>query len=390
MGFDKPDLSFVIHYQTPGSAVADYQQVGRAGRAIDLAYGILLSGQEDTEISTFFIESAFPTKEHVQLILEALQSSPEGLSKPQLLHEINVSNGQLDKTIKLLSLESPAPIVKQGTKWQLTTSNLSDEFWNRAARIKVLRHRELGQMQEYVNLASGHMEFLIMALDGDPGTVQPPTQPPLPAEIDPELVRAAIAFLRRSSRPIEPRKMWPPGGLPHLGVSGKIKSECQAQEGRVLCYWGDAGWGKLVNQGKYQDNHYSDELVKACVGLVREWKLDPAPTWVTCIPSLRHPELVPDFAERLAGTLKLPFYSVLVKTEEREPQKNMQNSSQQTLNVDGSLEVSVEPLPKGSVLLVDDMVDSRWTLTIAAYLLLIHGSGKVYSLALADTGHGNE
>ncbi|MDO8578644.1 MAG: RecQ family ATP-dependent DNA helicase [Dehalococcoidales bacterium] len=391
MCFDKPDLSFVIHYQTPGSVVAYYQQVGRAGRAIGLAYGILLSGREDTEITNYFIETAFPTKKQVELILNELQHAPDGLSVPQLLYKINVSKGQAEKTLSLLSLESPAPIVKQGTKWQLTPSKLSQEFWERAARLKILRYQERDQMQEYVNLTSGHMEYLIQALDGDPGTVRPPANPPLPVDIDPDLVRAAVVFLRRTSRPVVPRKMWPPlGGLPHLGVNGKIKPERQAQEGRVLCLWGDSGCGELVRQGKYINKHYSDELVKALKELVDEWKIDPAPTWVTCIPSLRHPELVPDFAKRLAGALNLPFYAALRKTDARRPQKEMENSSQQALNVDGSLEVDVEGIPQGSVLLVDDMVDSRWTLTVAAYLLQSNGSGKVYPLALADTGHGNE
>jgi ATP-dependent DNA helicase RecQ len=387
MGFDKPDLSFVIHYQTPGSVVAYYQQVGRAGRALKAAYGVLLSGNEELEITDYFIESAFPTRDEVDAVLRALEAESGGLSVPELLARINVSKGRIQKAIDLLALESPAPIAKQGSKWQLTAAQLNKSFWARAERLTELRRSEQQQMQEYVALTSGHMAFLIGALDGDTSTVTPPPLPPLSANVNPKIVQEAIAFLRRTSLPIEPRKQWPAGGMPLYGIKGKISPTHQAQPGKALCIWGDAGWGGLVRQGKYHDGHFANDLVGACVKMIADWNPQPAPTWVTSIPSQRHPKLVPDFASRLATAMDLPFHEVLIKTDERPEQKTMANSTQQARNIDGSLALNGDPVPPGPVLLVDDMVDSRWTLTVAAWLLRSHGSGEVYPLALAQTGH---
>ena len=377
MGYDKPDLAFVIHYQTPGSTVAYYQQVGRAGRALDAAYGVLLSGYEETDITDYFIRTAFPSRADVQQVVAVLESEPDGLSVRQIQARANISFGRIDKALQLLSLESPAPVVKEGPKWQLTAATLAEAFWERAERLTALRRVEQAQMQEYVGLQSGHMEFLIRALDGDPEGLSAPDLPDLPTSPAPERIREAVAFLRRSHRPIEPRKAWPTGK--------RIDKDELAQPGLALSVWGDAGWGEDVRRGKYRDSRFSDALVEASAAAVREWQPDPSPTWVTAIPSRRHTSLVPDFARRLALALGLPYVDALAKKQDRPEQKDMQNSDQQARNVIGSLAVNRSAILPTPVLLVDDMVDSGWTFTVAARLLRLSGSGVVWPFALADT-----
>ncbi len=389
MGYDKADLAFVIHYQMPGSVVAYYQQVGRAGRGLDSAYGVLLSGLEEDRINDWFIDSAFPKPDEVAQIIAALEDEPEGLSLPGLESMVNLSKGRIKHAIQLLSLESPAPIAKQGPRWQLTAAPLGDAFWERAERLTALRRDEQQQMREYVALPFGaHMQFLVTALDGDPENIAQPGLPPLPTEPDPATVRDAVTFLRRTSLPLKPRKRWPAGGLPNYDLRGNIAPDRQAEFGRALSVWGDAGWGSLVSAGKYRDARFADALVEACRTMVVGWDQQPRPQWVTCIPSLRHPDLVPDFARRLAAALGLPYAATLLKIDERPEQKTMANSAQQARNVDGSLAVDRGAMPAGPVLLVDDMVDSGWTLTVAAWLLRDAGSGAVWPLALSRTGAG--
>ena len=150
-----------------------------------------------------------------------------------------------------------------------------------------------------------------------------------------------------------------------------------------MCLWRDAGWGQAVAAGKYEHGHFSDELVAACVEMVCQWRPEPTPAWVACIPSLAHPELVPDFAARLAVALGLPFHACLRKVLDNAPQKTMENSFQQAHNLDGVFAVDAEAVPHGSCLL-DDMSDSGWTFTVAAALLRQAGCEAVIPLALAQ------
>ncbi len=387
MGYDKPDLGFVVHYQSPGSIVSYYQQVGRAGRAIDSAHGILLAGREDDDIHEFFRRAAFPPESHVESILDALGQS-DGLSIPSLQKELNLRRGEIEKVLKYLSVETPGPVFKDGPKWKRAAVPWRMDR-DKIERLTGKREEEWAEVQSYIDDPGCHMDFLRRSLD-DPETgecgrcARCVGEPLVPVAFSEALALGAADYLRRLALPFHPRRRVAKGASGIPGFSGNLPPGRQAEVGRILCCYGDAGFGVAVSEDR-ETGEFRDDLVAAAARVVREsWMPSPSPEWITCIPSLRHPDLVSSFAQRLADRLGLPFRGAIRKVKETVPQVEMENSFHQCRNLDGVFSVNAD-LPHAPVLLVDDTVGSRWTMTVAAFLLRKAGSGKVYPFALATT-----
>lgn len=394
MGFDKPDISFVIHYQAPANVVEYYQQVGRAGRGIADAHGILMMGEEDERIQQFFIERAFPSQDEVDDLLQAIEAE-DGLKKAELEKHTNLSKVNIEKALKFLSSETPSPVLKDGSEFYSTAIDYQLPA-ERIERLSAIKTDEWEQLQSYSSHDGCLMRFLAEALDDtlaedcgkcavcDPASI-------LNFNVSRQLVLEAGEFLKYRYVKIKPRKLFASSGALAADAFKLYRfpyknPDLQAEEGLALSRWRDGVWGDLVAKGKAHD-HFSDELIEPMVKMVQSMAPNEKPSWLTYVPSPRHPTLVKQFAHRLASALGIQCSDAVSIAIEKPPQKSMENSFRQSENLDGAFHIDPDQVYRDPVFLLDDAVDSRWTLTVVAALLKQTGAGKVYPVALTSTSN---
>ncbi|HXM56535.1 MAG TPA: RecQ family ATP-dependent DNA helicase [Candidatus Dormibacteraeota bacterium] len=397
MGFDKADLGFVVHLGAPQSPVAYYQQVGRAGRGVESAEVVLLPGREDRDIWAYFASLAFPPERLVRTALAALAESGRPRSTADLETQVDLTRTRLEVMLKVLDVDGAVRRVRGG--WEATGHPWAYDA-ARYAAVTEARQREQGAMLEYAATDGCRMEFLRRQLD-DPGAEPCGRCDNCTGRRWPEAVSddARVSARERLHRPgvvIEPRKMWP-AGMPTLGVDvkGRIGADVVADPGRALGRLTDAGWGARLRElldPASPDGPVPDDVFDAVVRVLAAWGWERRPVGVAAIASRSRPALVDSLAERLTRVGHLPLLGQVegAGTEPEDGAVGAHNSAQrlravwERLRLPASVASAMGGL-SGPVLLVDDRVDSGWTMTVAARLLREAGAPAVLPLALAVT-----
>lgn len=382
MGYDKPDIAFVIHYQMPGNIVSYYQQIGRAGRSIPRAYIFLMYGREDEDILNYFINTAFPSQRETEQIVSFI-GSEDGATLNQLAARVNMRRARITKALDFLLKDGY--VRKEGSTYYLTPKRF---VYNRKhyEEITNIRRREMEQMKRLAGIRGCCSRYIVSCLD-DPDArdcgccANCLGRPLLPERVSERYLLRAAEYVDGLIIPIPPRKMWEA-----TRVTQRSKIKYINEPGFCICRYGDPGYGALVKQGKYSaERRFCQELVGKSAQVLKELVRQQGIGFVCFVPSARS-ELVRDFARRLAGALGIGFLELLEKIDCPQ-QKEMENSAHQCANAYVSFRVKEGMLMPRKLLLVDDMVDSRWTLTVCGYRLMEAGAERVYPFALADSSN---
>lgn len=382
MGYDKGDIAFVIHFQMPANIVSYYQQIGRAGRQIDRAYAFLMCGEEDERILNYFIDTAFPSEMETGQIMDAILNS-NGLRLGALTAKLNFTKQRIEKALTFLI--NDGFVNKERGIYTATPKKFvyDKEHYENIMRV---RRQEMAQLKELSVTNQCYSKFIVNCLDdysakpcghcanclGDEI---------LSSEVDFRIKQLAADYINGKIGEINPRKMWAESAYTKYEKMSYVNCA-----GIYLAKYGEAGYGELVRRDKYSKTTFCNELLKRSTEvlkpIVEEHKIEA----VTCVPSLRS-NIVNDFAERLSKELNLPFL-VLLQKKDAKQQKYMENSSHQCANAYNSFSLVSNSTRVKKILLIDDIVDSGWTLAVCGYRLMEGGCEEVYPFALANSAKG--
>ncbi|WP_420310545.1 RecQ family ATP-dependent DNA helicase [Streptomyces sp. YS-B37] len=406
MGYDKPDLGFVVHLGSPSSPIAYYQQVGRAGRGVAHADVLLLPGREDEAIWRYFADTAFPPETQVRQTLAALADAGRPLSVPALETAVDLRRSRLETMLKVLDVDGAVKRVKGG--WAATGAEWVYDA-ERYTWVAKQRAAEQQAMRDYVSTSQCRMEFLRRQLDDEGavpcGRCDNCAGAWIDSSVSSETLTGATKELDRPGVEVEPRRMWPTG-MAALGVDlkGRIPAKDQGSTGRALGRLSDIGWGNRLRPllaENAPDGPVPDDVLKAAVAVLADWARSPGgwapnvtdasprPVGVVAVPSLGRPQLVGSLAQGIATIGRLPLLGTLTYTGPDGTYAARRSNSAQRLRalsdafaVSGELASALAASP-GPVLLVDDYTDSGWTLAVAARLLRQAGAEQVLPLVLA-------
>jgi ATP-dependent DNA helicase RecQ len=393
MGFDKPDLGFVVHVGSPASPIAYYQQVGRAGRAVERADVLLLPGREDEEIWRYFATVGFPSEPHVQAVLAALAEAGRPLSTVALEARVELRRTRLELLLKVLDVDGAVRRVRGG--WEATGRPWTYDA-DRYARVAATRRDEQQAMRDYVATTGCRMAFLRRQLDdpftADCGRCDRCAGTFVPLKVSDDALRAARAALGQVGVEVEPRAQWP-SAMDALGVPvrGRVPHDERPEPGRALARLSDLGWGSRLRPllaPSAADCDAPASVLAGVVDVLRVWEWAARPVAVVAMPSRTRPQLIDSVAGHVATLGRLPLLGGLAYAGDGPRGGRGGNSAFRLAAVWDR--VVVPPAVRealagldGPVLLVDDLADSRWTLTVAARALRRAGASSVLPLVLA-------
>ncbi len=400
MGYDKGDIAFVIHYQMPSNIISYYQQIGRAGRNLDKAYIFLMYGKEDEDILNYFIDTAFPTEDETNQIV-SLIGEHDGIKLGHICSVLNLQRARINKALSFLI--NDGFVRKENAAYYLTPKPYVYDREHYEA-VTARRRQEMEQMKQLAQTRECYSRYIVSRLDDksaeDCGHCANCLGRDLfPSAVSEESIQIAQTYINDLIFSIEPRTRWWKAFQETTDCeettaaenARAVKIEFCNQPGLCISKYGDAGYGEMVKRGKYsEEKRFCDELVEKSAQVLRSFVREHEITHICPVPSLRS-DLVYDFTRRLAGALGLELADLLVKSPAPQ-QKKMENSYHQCLNAYQSFAVKEgipTPLPR-NILLVDDIVDSRWTFTVCGYKLMKAGAEMVYPFALASSSKSED